>query len=334
MAKQKSTEDLTLKKLIQRYLTWIEVEKNYSKYTLEKYTHYLATFREWLAKHYQQEYIERLTPEIVRHYRLYLSRHEDPFGRTMSMATQSYYIIGLRSFLRYLARKGIKSLAPEKIDLPKAESRSLKFLSREQVERLLTMPSLEKPEGLRDRTILEVLFSTGLRVSEMAKLDRDKIDLKQREFGIIGKGRRPRVVFLTQRAADWLARYLGWREDSNKPMWIRIAGKKTDPTTGGEKMRLTVRSIQRIVEKYRLKAGLPIKVSPHVLRHSFATNLLQNGADLRSVQELLGHSNVSTTQIYTHVTNIQLKEVHKKFHKDVEEDGSPMTLAESVSDLT
>ncbi|HLE50364.1 MAG TPA: tyrosine-type recombinase/integrase, partial [Patescibacteria group bacterium] len=184
-----------------------------------------------------------------------------------------------------------------------------------QVERLLTMPNLEKPDGLRDRTVLEVLFSTGLRVSEMAKLDRDKIDLKQREFGIIGKGRRPRVVFLTQRAADWLARWLRSREDANKPLWIRIAGKKADPTTGGEKMRLTVRSIQRIVEKYRLMAGLPLKVSPHTLRHSMATNLLQNGADLRSVQEILGHKNVATTQIYTHVTNPQLKQIHDKFLK-------------------
>lgn len=312
---KKTSEDLTLSRLIHRYLTWIEVEKNYSKYTLEKYKHYLETFQKWFQKHYQQEYVERLTPEIIRHYRLFLSRHEDRLGRMMSMATQSYYIIGLRSFLRYLSRKGIKSLAPEKIDLPKAESRSLKFLSREQVERLLTMPSLEKPEGLRDRTMLEVLFSTGLRVSEMAKLDRDKIDLKQREFGIIGKGRRPRVVFLTQRAADWLARWLRAREDANKPMWIRIAGKKSDPTSGGEKMRLTVRSIQRVVEKYRLMAGLPIRVSPHILRHSFATSLLQNGADLRSVQEMLGHKNVSTTQIYTHVTNPQLKQVHDKFLK-------------------
>ncbi|MBI3443107.1 tyrosine-type recombinase/integrase [Candidatus Woesebacteria bacterium] len=307
MAKSKN-EDQSFEHLIKKYLFYIEVEKNYSKYTLEKYKHYLKTFRVWFQKHYQQEYIQRLTPEIVRRYRGFLTRHEDDLGRRMSVATQSYYIIGLRSFLRYLARKGIKSLAPEKIDLPKAESRSLKFLSREQVERLLSMPILEKPEGLRDRTILEVLFSTGLRVSEMAKLDRDKIDLKQREFGIIGKGRRPRVVFLTQRATDWLSKYLRNREDNNKPLWIRLSG-------GGEKMRLTVRSIQRIVEKYRRMAGLPIKVSPHVIRHSFATNLLQNGADLRSVQEMLGHKNVSTTQIYTHVTNPQLKQVHDKYLK-------------------
>jgi len=304
-----------MERLINRYLSYIEIEKNYSPYTIEKYKHYLETFRKWFQKNYQQEYIQRLTSEIVRSYRIFLSHHENDQGRTMSISTQSYYIIGLRAFLRYLARKGIKSLAPEKIDLPKTESRSLKFLSREQVERLLEMPNLQKIEGLRDRAILEVLFSTGLRVSEMMKLDRDKIDLKQREFGIIGKGRRPRVVFLTERAAVWLDRYMKSREDANKPLWIRLSGKKADPTSSSEKMRLTVRSIQRIVEKYRLMAGLPVKVSPHVLRHSFATSLLQNGADLRSVQEMLGHKNVSTTQIYTHVTNPQLKQIHDKFLK-------------------
>lgn len=314
MAKTK-TEDVSLERLINRYLSYIEIEKNYSPYTIEKYKHYLETFQKWFLKHYQQEYIQRLTSEIVRSYRIFLSHHENDQGRTMSISTQSYYIIGLRAFLRYLARKGIKSLAPEKIDLPKTESRSLRFLSREQVERLLEMPNLQKVEGLRDRAILEVLFSTGLRVSEMMKLDRDKIDLKQREFGIIGKGRRPRVVFLTERAATWLERYMKSREDANKPLWIRLSGKKADPTSASEKMRLTVRTIQRIVEKYRLTAGLPIKVSPHVLRHSFATSLLQNGADLRSVQEMLGHKNVSTTQIYTHVTNPQLKQIHDKFLK-------------------
>ncbi len=314
MAKTK-TDDISLERLIKRYLSNIEVEKNYSPYTVRNYNHYLGIFEKWFTKHYQQEYIARLTPEIVRHYRLFLTHHMDVQGRTLSKATQSYYIIALRAFLKYLSRKGIKSLAPEKVDLPKAESRSLKFLSREQVERLLTMPDLQKPEGLRDRAILEVLFSTGLRVSEMAKLDRDKIDLKQREFGIIGKGRHPRVVFLTERATTWLDRYMKSREDMNRPLWVRIAGRKSDPTGGGEKMRLTVRSIQRIVEKYRLMAGLPIKVSPHVLRHSFATSLLQNGADLRSVQEMLGHKNVSTTQIYTHVTNPQLKQIHDKFLK-------------------
>lgn len=312
---KKNVEDISLDKLINRYLSNIEVEKNYSLYTVRNYKHYLSVFRNWFEKNYQQEYIQRLTSEIVRHYRLYLTHYNDIQGRTLSKATQSYYIISLRAFLKYLSRKGIKSLSADNVDLPKAESRSLKFLSREQVERLLSMPDLQKPEGLRDRAILEVLFSTGLRVSEMAKLDRDKIDLKQREFGIIGKGRRPRVVFLTERSAGWLDRFIKSREDVNKPLWIRFSGKKSDPTSSSEKMRLTVRSIQRIVEKYRLMAGLPIKVSPHVLRHSFATSLLQNGADLRSVQEMLGHKNVSTTQIYTHVTNPQLKQIHDKYLK-------------------
>lgn len=314
MSKQKP-EDLTLRKLIHKFLSYLEVERNYSNWTIIKYEHYLKTFRIWFEKNYQQEYIERLTPEIVRHYRHHLTKHEDDYGRTLSKTTQSYYVIALRSFLKYLAKKGIHSMAPEKIELPKSESRSLKFLSREQVERLLSMPNLEKLEGLRDKAILEVLFSTGLRVSEMAKLDRDRIDLKAREFGIIGKGRRPRVVFLTPRAVQWLAKYLAARQDVNKPLWIRVAGPKADPAAAGEKMRLTVRTIQRIVEKYRRQAGLPIRVSPHVIRHSFATNLLQNGADLRSVQEMLGHKNVATTQIYTHVTNPRLKEVHDKYLK-------------------
>ena len=314
MARKKS-DDISLEILIKRYLFYIEVEKNYSKVTITKYNHYLKTFRIWFETHYQQEYIQRLSPEIIRNYRGYLSCHEDNFGHKMGLATQSYYIIGLRSFLRYLSRKGIKSLSPDKVDLPKSESHSLKFLNREQVERLLSTPSLDKLFGLRDRTMLEVLFSTGLRVSEMAKLDRDKIDLKQREFGIIGKGRRPRVVFLSTRSAVWLERYLKSRGDSYKPLWIRLFGKISDPSSGGEKMRLSVRRIQQIVEMYRQMAGLPIKVSPHVIRHSFATNLLQNGADIRSVQEMLGHKNISTTQIYTHVTNPQLKQVHDKYLK-------------------
>lgn len=311
----KKTEDVSLRRLIGRYLSYLEVEKNYSKYTLRNYEHYLKKFRSWFEKNYQQEYIERLTMEMVRSYRLYLSHWKDEANKGLSTATQSYYVIALRAFLKYLIRKGYKTLSPEKIDLPKSENHSLKFLNREQVERLMEMPDISTPGGLRDRAMLEVLFSTGLRVSEIAKLDRDKIDLKQREFGIIGKGRRPRVVFLTPRAGSWLGRYLGERSDGHKPVWIRYSGKKIDPSVAGEKLRLSMRGIQRIVEKYRRKAGLPVKVSPHVIRHSFATSLLQNGADLRSVQEMLGHKNVSTTQIYTHVTNPRLKEIHDKYLK-------------------
>jgi site-specific recombinase XerD len=308
-------KDLSLKRLINKYLSHIEVEKNYSKYTLRNYRHYLEVFRHFFEKNYEQEYIERLTVEMVRRYRLHLTRVEDKKGRKLSVTTQSYYVISLRAFLKYLSKRGIKSLVPEKIDLPKSESRQIKFLTREQVERLVSMPPISEVWGLRDKALLEVLFSTGLRVSEIAKLDWDRVDMKTREFGITGKGRRVRVVFLSERAANWLRRYQNAREDNFKPIWIRFSGKKVDPTTKGEALRLSVRGIQRIVEKYRKKAGLPIKVTPHILRHSFATTLLSGGADLRSVQEMLGHKSVATTQIYTHVTNPQLKKVHEKYLK-------------------
>lgn len=312
MAKQKN-HDLTLNKLIRKYLVYIEVERNYSQNTIVKYKHYLERFRDWFAKNYQQEYIERLNSDIVYRYRLWLARIKDKKEKTLSKATQSYYVIALRAFLKYLSKKGYKSLSPDKIDLPKAESRSLKFLNREQVERFLAMPDITKNEGLRDKALLEMLFSTGMRVSEIAKLDCEKIDLKTREFSIVGKGRRSRVVFLTQRAAEWLYKYLSSRNDAWSPLWIRYGGQKVDPTTGSEKIRLSIRGIQRIVEHYRKMAGISIRVSPHVLRHSFATSLLQNGADLRSVQEMLGHKNVSTTQIYTHITQPQLKKIHDQF---------------------
>ena len=202
---------------------------------------------------------------------------------------------------------------PEKIELPKLESRSLKFLTTEQVERLLGQPEISKPQGLRDKAILEMLFSTGLRVSELVKVNRDKIDLNRREFGVIGKGGRARVVFLSLRAAEWLGKYLSSRTDKWEPLFIRII-KNPDITEDGKRLRLTPRSIQRIVKKYVKKAKIPIDISPHGLRHSFATDLLIAGADIRSVQELLGHKNISTTQIYTHVTNKQLRDVHEAFH--------------------
>jgi integrase/recombinase XerD len=313
---KKKTEDLTLRRLIKRYLSFIEVEKNYSKFTIRNYSHYLKMFSDWFEKHYQQEYVEKLTDDMVRKYRLFLAHFEDIHGKRLSPTTQSYYVIALRAFLKYCARKGIKTLSPEKVDLPKGENHNIKFLDREQVERLLMAPDTSTMAGLRDRTILEVLFSTGLRVSELAKLDIDKIDLKEREFGIIGKGRRARVVFLTNRASDWLDKWLSTRSDPYRALWIRIPKNgEWDPGMGGEKARLSIRGIQRIVEKYRRTAGIPMSVSPHTLRHSFATTLLQQGADLRSVQEMLGHKNVATTQIYTHVTNPRLKQIHDKYLK-------------------
>ncbi len=214
--------------------------------------------------------------------------------------------------LKYLIKRDINVISPDKIDLPKAESRSIKFLERDSVDRLLNMPEISKIEGLRDKAILEVLFSTGLRVSELVGLNRDQINFDRREFGVIGKGRRARVVFLSDTAVEWLNRYLKERSDTSRALFIRYSGKTPDDV---ESLRLTARSVQRLVEKYVKKARLPIKITPHGLRHSFATDLLHGGADLRAIQEMLGHKNVSTTQIYTHITNPQLKEIHEKFHR-------------------
>ena len=197
----------------------------------------------------------------------------------------------MRAFLRWLNKNDYRTLAPEKIDLPKTDSQSLKFLTREQIERLLATPKIYSIVGLRDKAILEVLFSTGLRVSELVNLDRNQVNLKQREFGVIGKGRRPRVVFLSVRAVDWLARYLENRKDDYPPLFIRYRG-------AGQDKRLTARSVQRIVQKYGRRCRLPMEITPHVLRHSYATDLLMAGADIRSVQEMLGHKNIATTQIY------------------------------------
>jgi len=204
-------------------------------------------------------------------------------------------------------------MSPDKIDLPKIEERQVKFLTGEQIDRLLNAPSLSTIQGKRDKAILELLFSTGLRVSEVSKLDKDKLDLERREFGVIGKGGKARVVFLSNRAVKWLKEYLRCRDDHYKPLFIRHKGK-IDPSIPDEKMRLTPRSIQRMIKKYREKIKLPVDATPHTIRHSFATDLLMAGADLRSVQEMLGHKNVSTTQIYTHVTHKHLKDVHEAFH--------------------
>jgi len=231
----------------------------------------------------------------------------------MARRTQGYHAIAIRSFLKWLLKNDYSVMAPDKIELPKIEERQVKFLNGEQVDRLLNAPSQSTIQGKRDKAILEILFSTGLRVSELTKLDRDKIDMDRREFGIIGKGGKARVVFLSQRATDWLVKYLNERNDHFKPLFIRHKGK-IDPVTPDEKTRLTPRSVQRMVKKYAHKMKLPVEVTPHVMRHSFATDLLMAGADIRSVQEMLGHKNISTTQIYTHVTNKQLRDVHRAFH--------------------
>jgi site-specific recombinase XerD len=295
------------------FLEHLEVERNVSRLTIRNYGHYLMRFCEWFAAAGHTD-LKELNQDIIRQYRVYLARYEDDQQRTLSKRTQSYYVIALRSWLKFLVKNDAPVIHPEKIDLPKAESHPMKFLMSEQVERLLSQPALSSRVGLRDKALLEVLFSTGLRVSELVSLNRDQVDLSRREFGVIGKGRRPRVVFLSERAVMWLGRWLNSREDNWRPIFIRLSRGKPDLLADGEEMRLTTRSVQRMVDTYCRKAKLPVKVSPHGIRHSFATDLLSNGAGLRDVQEMLGHKSIATTQIYTHVTRPQLRKVHSEHH--------------------
>lgn len=312
------------------FLEYLEIERNVSRLTIRNYRHYLERFLGFLTGQNSpsppvseagKQTTIRITPDMIttdtiHKYRLYLSRYVDEHGISLKRITQNYHLIAVRSFLKYLLRHDVVVIAPEKIDLPKADSRSIKFLEREQIERLLAMPEISRTEGLRDKAIMEVLFSTGLRVSELVGLNRDRVNLERQEFGVIGKGRRARVVFLSDKATEWLKRYLASREDGSAAMFIRYSGRTPDPSDKtGNSIRLSARSVQRLVEKYVKKARLPLKITPHGLRHSFATDLLSGGADLRAIQEMLGHKNVSTTQIYTHVTNPQLKEIHQKFHR-------------------
>lgn len=311
---------MTLAALITDFLEYLELEKNASQLTIRNYDHYLKRFLDFVT-HSTGSGQADIEPKdidlnLVRRFRLYLSRYTDPkTNLRLKRVTQNYFMIALRSFLRYLARQDIVSLSAEKVELGGQEPSPLKVLEANQLEEILKGPNVVKKDGIRDRAILETLFSTGLRVSELVNLNRDTINLDRKEFSVIGKGGKVRIVFLSDAAAEWLERYLQFRKDTFKPLFIRFQGK-VDPNNEGEAMRLTARSIERIVEKYVKIAGLSVKATPHTLRHSFATDLLINGADIRSVQEMLGHSNISTTQIYTHVTNRHLKDVHKSFHSN------------------
>ena len=308
-----STLPTSLPELVTEFLEHLEVERIFSQLTLRVYAHYLNRFTEWFHAQGHKD-IRKLDQQLLKKYRVYLARYEDDLGRTLSLSTQSYHVIALRSWLKWMVKNDLEVLHPEKVDLPKPEPQSMKFLSTEDMERLLSQPQLSSKTGYRDKAILEVLFSTGLRVSELVSLNREQVDLKRREFGVIGKGKKPRVVFLSERATDWLGRWLDTRQDHWDPVFIRLAKEKDEEDPQGESMRLTSRSVQRIVEKYVKKAHLPIKITPHGIRHSFATDLLINGAGLRDVQEMLGHKNIQTTQIYTHVTRLELKKIHDKFH--------------------
>lgn len=298
------------------FLEYLTVERQLSRYTIRNYKFYLQKFSDWMNNHHKEMSLEDLDQKNVRSYRVYLSRLTDDKGKNLALVTQSYYVIALRSFLRFLVRNDYDVLSPDRIELPKTESRSLKFLDYEMVERMILYADTETLGGLRDKAIIQALFSTGLRVSELSSLDRATVNLETREFGVKGKGGRIRIVFLSPKAVVAIEAYLRGRRDYYDPLFVRHAGAKPDidDPKAGEKMRLTTRSIQRIIQKYGRLAKLPFTVTPHVLRHSFATDLLSAGAGLREVQEMLGHKNIATTQIYTHVTNPQLKKVHDRFH--------------------
>jgi site-specific recombinase XerD len=302
---------------ILQFLEYCELDKNLSQKTIKMYSYYLTFFKSWLLKINKKEdfEVEKITEDTIRQFRLYLSRdYFNPFKGELKRQTQNYFLVALRSFFRFLIRKKLKVLPPEMIDLGKLSDRNIKFLLEEELKKLMDAPNTQRIRGLRDRAIMEVLFSTGLRVSELVSLNRDQVNLQSGEFGIIGKGGRARVVFLSEKAKMWLKKYIDGRKDPYRPLFIRYSGPKSKEGLTEEKLRLTSRSIERMMDKYRKKAGILFRIGPHVLRHSFATDLLSHGADIRSVQEMLGHKNISTTQIYTHVTNLRLKEIHQKYH--------------------
>ena len=295
--------------LLLDWLEHLEIEQNRSARTIINYHHYLQRFVEF-SKDTQ---VGKIDLEMIRRWRLWLNRLEDTGGHPLSKTTQNYHLIALRSFLRYLAKREIDSLHSDKVELARVARPQINWLSPEELAKLLEATDMGKLNGLRDRAILELLFSSGLRVSELVKLNRSDINLKTREFMVRGKGQKDRPVYISQQATSWIEQYLEQRSDNYRPLFIHLSGLKSE-LNEGDYTRLTPRSIQRLVTKYAKAAGILKKVTPHTLRHSFATDLLRNGADLRSVQALLGHANVATTQIYTHVTDPELKRVHEQFH--------------------
>jgi site-specific recombinase XerD len=307
----------SIDELIQDFLEYCEIEKGHSELTIRNYEHYLRRFLEFMQEGKSRNVTpKQITLDKIRAYRLYLNRLTGQDGEQLKKITQNYHLIAIRAFLKYLSKRDILSLAPEKIELGDAKRKQIGFLEPNEVDDLVGAPiKFEKrPEvASRDVAIMETLFSTGLRVSELTNLDRDKINLERKEFSIRGKGGKDRVVFISPSAASALSKWMSTRKDSAKPLFIHFGGLK-DEDDEGEFMRLTPRSVQRMVARYAKLAGITKNVTPHVLRHSFATDLLINGADIRSVQAMLGHSSITTTQMYTHVTDQQLREVHKAFH--------------------
>lgn len=298
-----------------RFLEYTEIERGRSVRTIENYDRYLTRF----MAHAKLKRPEDITRESVREYRLWLNRVSAGNRKlgptdTLKRRTQNYYLIALRAFLKYLAKQGVRTLSPEEIELAKVPERSLDLITTAELERLLAAPKGRELRDLRDKAMLELLFSTGMRVSELVSLPRD-LDLSRGEFPVRGKGEKVRVVFVSDTTKRALKDYLDARGDTDDALFINIGrgGSKGLSKKEGS-LRLTTRSVERIVKHYAVKAGISKKVTPHVIRHSFATDLLENGADLRSVQALLGHANIATTQIYTHVTDSRLRDIHREFH--------------------
>jgi site-specific recombinase XerD len=292
------------------FLEYLEIEQNRSQKTIANYDHYLTRLTDFAGDDLK---ISDIDSELVRKWRLWLNRLGTNVSDELQKTTQNYHLIALRSFLKFCAKRDVPALAAEKIELAHTVRKQVTFLNEEELGRLFAQPDISTEAGLRDRAILELLFSSGLRVSELVGLDRDHINLKRREFMVRGKGQKDRPIFVSPEAADWLTQYLDKRQDNTRPLFIRYNGRKTVDLSGNFH-RLTARSVQRLVSRYARLSGITKHVSPHTLRHSFATDLLMNGADLRSVQAMLGHSNIATTQIYTHVTDPHLKSVHERFH--------------------
>ncbi len=309
----------TLNEYKRHFLEYLEIEKGRSLNTIRNYDFYLKRFLGWL-KRYKIFYPEKINLEHLRKYRLWLNRIALKNGETLKPNTQNYHLIAVRAFFRYLQKIDVKVLSPEKIELAKNVERQVSFLQKQEIKNLLDAPIKFKKENefsliqLRDKAILEMLFSTGLRVSELVKLKIEDINLNKDEFTVRGKGQRLRIVFLSDSARFWLKKYLQKRKDMNPFLFISLDRANLKRSDNLDNTGITARSVQRIISKYARLAGITKKVTPHTLRHSYATDLLANGADIRSVQALLGHKNISTTQIYTHITNKHLKEVFKKYH--------------------
>jgi site-specific recombinase XerD len=297
------------------FLDWLEIEKGLSSKSQENYYRFLKKFFDWLKlNHLDNIKPHELSPDHIWKYRVFLSRQSSPKNKkSLKKSTQNYYLIALRAILNYFAERDILSLPAEKIKLAREkEEKQVRFLNIEQLKKLFSAPDTSKKTGLRDKVILETLFSTGMRIAELVALDRDQIKIKpdteELELSIVGKGERPRTVYFSKMALHWLRKYLDTRKDNFEPLFINYKSRKD------ASRRLTPRSIERKIQRYAVIAGLPLNTTPHVLRHSFATDLLTQGVDLRTVQEFLGHKNISATQIYTHVTSKRLREIHKRFH--------------------